>query len=87
MLVQGGQQYGAFPFSKAYLAITNQLSCKIFEHFAILPDPVTEFLKLGSALHKQGTILAPKQVDPLPLWNKQIHPFHLDKVSSPTQIQ
>ncbi len=35
-----------------------------FEHLAILPDPVTEFTKLGSALHKQGTILVPKQVDP-----------------------
>ncbi len=35
-----------------------------FEHFAILPDPVTEFTKLGSALHKQGTILVPKQAEP-----------------------
>ncbi len=42
------------------LAPTNALSCRIFEHFALLPDPVTELLKLGSALHKQGTILEPK---------------------------
>ncbi len=39
---------------------TSLISCRIFEHFALLPDPVTEFLKLGSALHKQGAILAPK---------------------------
>ncbi len=51
------------------------------------PDPVTESLKLGSALHKQGAILAPKQAHPLSLLNKRIHPFHLDSVSSHTQIQ
>ncbi len=50
-----------------------------FEHFAILSDPVTEFTKLRSALHKQGTILAPKQADPLSPLNKWIHPFHLEK--------
>jgi hypothetical protein len=27
---------------------------------ALLPDQVTEFLKLRSALHKQGAILGPK---------------------------
>jgi hypothetical protein len=58
-----------------------------FEHFAILSDPVTVFTKLRSALHKQGTSLAPKQVDPLSPLNKRIHPFHLDRVSSQTQIQ
>jgi hypothetical protein len=63
------------------------LSCIIFEHFAILPDTITQFLKLGSAILKQGTILTPKQADPLSLLNKQIHPFHLDRVSSQTQIQ
>jgi hypothetical protein len=35
------------------------LSCRIFEDFATLPDPVTEFMKLRSALHRQGAILAP----------------------------
>jgi hypothetical protein len=34
------------------------VSCRIFEHFAILLDPVTKFIKLRSALHKQGAILA-----------------------------
>ncbi len=58
-----------------------------FEHFAILLDPVSEFTKFGSALHKQGTILVPKQADPLSLLNKQIHRFHLDGVSSQTRIQ
>ncbi len=51
------------------------------------PDPVTEFLKLGSILHKQDAILAPKQADPLSLLNNLIHPFHLDSVSSHTEIQ
>jgi len=64
-----------------------EVSCRIFEHFAILPDPVTEFIKLRSTLHKQDTILAPKLVDPLSLLNKRIHPFHLDRVSSQTRIQ
>ncbi len=43
------------------------LSCRIFEHFAILLDPVTELIKRRSALHKQGAILTPKQADPLSL--------------------
>ena len=47
----------------------------MFVHFALLPDPVTEFLKLRPALHKQGTILAPKQMDLLYPLSKQIHPF------------
>jgi hypothetical protein len=58
------------------------LSFMIFEHFAIIPDPVTEFLILGSALHKQGTILAPKQADLLSHLIKRIRPFYLDRVSS-----
>ncbi len=29
--------------------------CRIFEHFAILTDPVTEFLKLRSALHRKAS--------------------------------
>ncbi len=38
-----------------------------FEHFVILSDPVTEFTKLGSALHKQGTILAQNKQIRFPL--------------------
>ncbi len=63
------------------------VSCRIFEHFVILPDPDTEFIKLRSTLHKQGAILVPKQADPLSRLKKQIHPFHLDRVFSQTQIQ
>jgi hypothetical protein len=43
---------------------------------------MTDFLKLRSALHKQGTILALKQADLLSPFNNQIHPFSLDMVSS-----
>ncbi len=43
-------------------------------------DPVTEFLKLRSTLHKQSAILGPKQADPLSLLNNLIHPFHLESV-------
>jgi hypothetical protein len=64
-----------------------KVSCGIFEHFAMLPDPVTEFIKLGSALHKQGDTLAPKLADLLSLLNKRIHPFYLDIILSQTQIQ
>ncbi len=59
-----------------------KVSCRIFEHFAMLPDPVNEFIKLGSALHKQGDTLAPKLADPFSLLNKQIHPFNLDIIFS-----
>ena len=58
------------------------ISYKIFEHFALLPDPVTESIKLRSATHKQDAILVPKQVDPLFPLTKRIHPFSLDRVSS-----
>ncbi len=51
------------------------LSCRIFEHFATLPDPVTEFIKLGSALHRQGTILAPKQKICFPFYGSGSTPF------------
>jgi hypothetical protein len=34
----------------------------MLKHFATQLDPVTEFIKLGSAL-KQGTILVPKLAD------------------------
>jgi hypothetical protein len=54
------------------------ISCRIFEHFATLPDAVTEFIKLRSALHRQGTILVTKQADLLSL---------LDRVVSQSQIQ
>jgi hypothetical protein len=63
------------------------LSCRIFEHFTILPDPITEFIKRRSALHKQYAILAPKLADPLSLLSIQIHPFYLDSVFSQTWIQ
>jgi hypothetical protein len=36
------------------------VSCRIFEHFALQTDPVTEFIKLGSAPFKEGTTLTPK---------------------------
>jgi hypothetical protein len=41
------------------------LSCRIFEHFALQTNPVIEFIKLKSALCKEGTLLAPKLADPL----------------------
>jgi hypothetical protein len=63
------------------------ISSRIFEHFATLPDAVTEFIKLRSALYRQGTILVPKQADLLSLLKKQIHLFHLDRVVSQSQIQ
>jgi hypothetical protein len=41
-----------------------RLSMCATKHFATLLDPVTVFIKLRSALHKQGAIMAPKHVDP-----------------------
>jgi hypothetical protein len=51
------------------------LSCRIFEHFAILPDPVTEFIKLRSTLHRQGAILVPKQKIRFPFYGNSSTPF------------
>jgi hypothetical protein len=44
------------------------ISCRIFEHFALQTDPVTEFIKLRSALCKEGAILVPKLADLLSFW-------------------
>ncbi len=72
-------------FQDCLLKIT--ISGKIFEHFATLPDLVTEFIKLKSALHRQGAILAPKQADPLSLLKKRLHPFYLESIFSQTLIR
>jgi len=39
------------------------VSCRILEHFARLPDPVNEFLKLGSALHSKAPYWHQKYAD------------------------
>ncbi len=58
------------------------LSCKIFEHFALQVDPVIEFLQLGSTPFKDSTILVPKLADP-PFWLKSLNPppLNLDPVN------
>jgi hypothetical protein len=56
-----------------------EVSCRIFEHFVTSLDPATEFIKVGSTLHRQGAILVTKQVYLLSPLKKRIHPFHLDK--------
>ncbi len=83
-----------FPISYQLISTVNSImvcrlviSCRIFEHFATLPDPVAEFIKLRSALHRQGTILVPKQADLLSLLKKQTYPFHLERVFYQTWIQ
>jgi hypothetical protein len=44
------------------------LSCKIFEHFALQTDPVTELIKLGFAPFKEGTNLAQKLAGLVSIW-------------------
>jgi hypothetical protein len=63
------------------------LSFRIFEHFATLPYPVTEFIKLRSTLHRQGAILVPKQGDPLSVLSKWLNPFYVERVFSQNRIQ
>ncbi len=46
-----------------------QLSCKIFEHFALQVDPVIGFIQPGSTPFKESAILVPKLSDP-PFWWK-----------------
>ncbi len=48
-------------------------SCRTFEHFALQTDPVTEFIKLGSALCKEGATLRQ---------NQQIH-FPIEHAAPP----
>ncbi len=49
---------------KSKFSITT--SCRIFEHFATNPDPVTEFTKLGFALSSKA-----------PLWHQNSDPLSL----------
>ncbi len=46
-----------------------EISCKIFEHFALQVDSVIEFKQLGSTPFKDSAILALKLADP-PFWWK-----------------
>jgi hypothetical protein len=62
------------------LSATLNVSCRIFEHFALQTDPGTEFIKLGSGLFKEGATLAPKLADPVSFWRSGSTP-------SKTQIQ
>jgi hypothetical protein len=55
------------------------LSCRILEHFTMLPDPVNEFPKLGSS------ILEPKITRSALSSKAQL--WHQNNVSSPTRIQ
>jgi hypothetical protein len=70
-----------------YCLLTITISCWIFEHFATLTDIVTEFIKLRFALHRQGAILAPKQVDLLSILKMWLHPFYLESIFSQTLIR
>ncbi len=49
-----------FHFREGCGVYPKKVSCRTFEHFALQTDPVTEFIKLGSALFKEGATLAPK---------------------------
>jgi hypothetical protein len=48
-----------------------------FELFALQTDPVTELLKLESALCKEGTTLVPKLAHPLSIWTSGSTPSNL----------
>jgi hypothetical protein len=48
--------------------------CRIFEHFALQTDPVTEFMKLRSTAFKEGATLAQKLAGSAFLLEKQLHP-------------
>ncbi len=56
-------------YSNAMVQLTNKhVSCRIFEHFALQTDSVTEFIKLGSALFKEVPLWHQSQLDPLSFW-------------------
>jgi hypothetical protein len=81
-LIHGANHFRETHLHKQEEEIRYVVSCRIFEHFAIILDPVTEFIKFRSALHKQGAILALKQADLLSILNKRIYYFHLNRVFS-----
>jgi hypothetical protein len=49
-------------------------------------DPVTEFIKLRSALCKEGTTLAPKLAVPLSFWISGSHPFYFKVNPDPVNL-
>ncbi len=60
------------------------LSCRIFEHFATNPDPVTEFIILRSALPSKAPLWRQNQWIHFP-FNKRIHPLYFkDRIFSKT---
>jgi len=57
------------------LMTLGMISYRIFEHFALQTDPVTEIMKLGSAPFKEGATLAPKLARSTFLLEKRLHPL------------
>jgi hypothetical protein len=54
-------KHGQEQTDRKLFSSSNELGhSRIFEHCALMPDPVTELLKLGFALHKQGAIFGAK---------------------------
>ncbi len=58
----------------ADITVTFNLSCKIFEHFALQVDPVIGFRQPRSTPFKDSTILAPKLADPSFWWKSNSTP-------------
>jgi hypothetical protein len=49
-------------------------------------DPVSEFIKLGSDLCKEGTTLAPKLADPLSFWTSSSTPLYFKVNPDPVNL-
>jgi hypothetical protein len=61
--------------NEKHSSLADMMSCRIFEHFAIQTDPVTEFIKLRSAPFKEGTTLVPKLAGSTFFLEKQLQPL------------
>jgi hypothetical protein len=61
--------------NEKHSSLADMISCRIFEHFALQMDPVTEFIKLRSAPFKEGATLAPKLAGSNFFLEKQLQPL------------
>jgi hypothetical protein len=57
-----------------------QLSCKIFQHFALQVYPLIEFIQLGSTPLKEIAILVTKLADQLFWWKSNSTPLNMDPI-------
>ncbi len=67
--------------NEKHSSLADMISCKIFEHFALQTDPVTEFIKLRSAHSKKAPLGAKTCQIRFPFGETAPAPLKLDPVN------